>query len=256
MVALIALFAVVGTNEVFGLAERGGVKAVRWVGLLAALGFPVLAFLWTKGVVASPLIVAIGAAVWLVAVMAAVMATRSPRERPLAAIAVTLFGASYAGGMPAFLITLRHGSDTLAAGAATAIVFLPLVLTWVCDTLAMAGGALFGGRKLAPVLSPKKTWAGAVSGSVGTLALAPLYGFLVLQPLGVMLGTWRLALFGFVISVAGQAGDVAQSLFKREVGVKDSGTFFPGHGGVLDRFDSLYWVLPTAVLLLLWFEVL
>jgi phosphatidate cytidylyltransferase len=252
----VALFAVVGTSEVFSLAERGGVRAVRWAGALGALSFPVLAFVWTTGYAPSGVAVALGGAAWLILVMMVATATRMPRDRPLAAVAVTVFGASYAGGMPAFLIALRHGSDALAAGAATALVFLPLVLTWICDTLAMAGGALIGGRKLAPVLSPNKTWAGAVSGSLGALALAPLYGMLVLQPLGVTLGWWRLALFGFIISIAGQAGDVTESMFKREVGVKDSGSFFPGHGGVLDRLDSLYWVLPTSVLLLVVFGIL
>jgi phosphatidate cytidylyltransferase len=135
-------------------------------------------------------------------------------------------------------------------------VFLPVGLTWLADTVAMAAGSLIGGRKLAPVLSPKKTWAGAIAGSVAALALAPVYGALVLAPLGVSLTLWQLVVFGGVISVVGQVGDAAESLFKREAGVKDSGAFFPGHGGVLDRLDSLYWVIPTAGLLLMWFGTL
>jgi phosphatidate cytidylyltransferase len=62
----------------------------------------------------------------------------------------------------------------------------------------------------------------------------------------VALTPWQLVVFGLLVSIVGQVGDVTESVFKREAGVKDSGTFFPGHGGVLDRFDSLYWVLPVA----------
>ena len=167
---------------------------------------------------------------------------------------MTVFGATYAGGLPAFLLVLRHAEAALSVWAALWLVFLPLVVTWVSDTAAMAGGSLIGGRRLAPVLSPNKTWAGAISGSVGALLLAPVYG--LLAPEGVSLAVWQLAVFGLVISVVGQGGDVAESLIKREVGVKDSGTFFPGHGGVLDRFDSLYWAIPTSVLMLMLFGAL
>ncbi len=66
---------------------------------------------------------------------------------------------------------------------------------------------------------------------------------------------WQLVVLGLVLAVMGQSGDIAESLFKRDAGVKDSGTFFPGHGGVLDRFDSLYWVLPTTAVLLALFGV-
>jgi phosphatidate cytidylyltransferase len=85
--------------------------------------------------------------------------------------------------------------------------------------------------------------------------LAPLYGVLVLEQFGISMAWWLLVVFGLVISVAGQLGDLAESLFKRQVGVKDSGSFFPGHGGVLDRFDSLYWVLPASVALLAAFGI-
>ena len=115
----------------------------------------------------------------------------------------------------------------------------------------MAGGRLIGGPKLAPVLSPNKTWAGACSGGVGGVMIGAVYGALVLAPTGVVIPLWQLAVFGLAITIAGQVGDIIESLFKREAGVKDSGSFFPGHGGVLDRLDSLYWVLPTSVAMLL-----
>jgi phosphatidate cytidylyltransferase len=123
---------------------------------------------------------------------------------------------------------------------------LPLALTWIGDTCAMAAGTLLGGPKLAPVLSPRKTWAGAVGGTAGAIVAALLIGRLILPRVGVHLGVWVLATVGAVLAVAGQVGDVAESLLKREVGVKDSSALIPGHGGVLDRLDSLYFVIPSA----------
>jgi len=119
----------------------------------------------------------------------------------------------------------------------------------------MAGGALVGGPKLAPVLSPRKTWAGAVAGLVGGLLAALAYGALVLDRVALRLGIWQLVTVGVVGVVAAQVGDVAESLLKREAGVKDSSSLIPGHGGVLDRLDSLYFVLPLTAALFRLFGV-
>ncbi len=255
LAGLLALFGVVGTGEIFRLAERGDVRPLRMTGYLGAAALPFAAYaVLSGGFGARPIYLVLGGALWVMATMADALVCRQPSHRPLAATAVTVFGATYAGGLPAFLLVLRHGEAALPVWAALWLVFLPLVVTWVSDTAAMAGGSLIGGRRLAPVLSPNKTWAGAISGSVGALLLAPVYG--LLAPEGVSLAVWQLVVFGLVISVVGQGGDVAESLIKREAGVKDSGTFFPGHGGVLDRFDSLYWAIPTSVLMLMLFSAL
>ncbi len=257
LVGTVAVLAVAGTAEVYRFAGTSGVRPLAGVGYVGAALLPAVAFATLPdGLGLSPLLAAALGAAWLMAVMAAAAASRAPAEKPLAAVAITIFGVLYAAGLPSFLLVLRHGAPWPSAWAATWLVFLPLVLTWVCDSLAMAGGKLVGGPKLAPVLSPNKTWAGAISGSVGAVLLAPLYGALVLTPMGVSIPLWQLVIFGGVVSVAGQVGDVGESLFKREAGVKDSGTFFPGHGGVLDRLDSLYWVIPTAVLLFVAFQTL
>ncbi len=123
---------------------------------------------------------------------------------------------------------------------------LPLVITWVCDTAAMAAGTLVGGPKLAPVLSPRKTWAGAIGGVVGAVVAALVYGGLVLARVPMGLTASQLVVAAIVIAVVAQFGDVTESLFKREAGVKDSSSLIPGHGGVLDRLDSLYFVLPVT----------
>jgi phosphatidate cytidylyltransferase len=186
-------------------------------------------------------------ALWMLAVVAAAAWRRGPGGRPLAAVAVTVFGVLYGPGLLCFAIVLRHPSGVgLDSSLGTALLFFPLALTWIGDTAAMAGGKLFGGRLLSPVLSPRKTWAGAVSGLVGTLLSAWAYAAWVLDPLGRPLAPLAALLCGAAISVSGQVGDLAESLFKREVGVKDSSGLIPGHGGMLDRVDSLLFALPVT----------
>jgi phosphatidate cytidylyltransferase len=128
-------------------------------------------------------------------------------------------------------------------------VFFPLVVTWVCDTAAMFAGRAIGGPKLAPVVSPGKTRAGGVAGVIGALVVAPVFARFVFPPLGVAGSLAALLLIAAVLGVLGQVGDLAESLFKREAGVKDSSHLIPGHGGVLDRLDALYVVIPVTAAL-------
>jgi phosphatidate cytidylyltransferase len=249
----LALLGVLGTREVYDLARREGIEPFERLGLVAAAAVPFATF-WVKGYADWEPVLYV-AALWLLAVLVAAMA-RGPARRPLTAVSVTVFGSLYASALLAFTIAIRHGphSDAHPRGA-VALVVLPLVVTWVCDTCAMAAGTLIGGPKLAPVLSPRKTWAGAVGGLVGGLIAALVYGPLVLDRVALRLGVWQLAAVGLVVAVAAQVGDVAESLFKREAGVKDSSSLIPGHGGVLDRLDSLYFVLAATAGLLRLFGI-
>jgi phosphatidate cytidylyltransferase len=188
--------------------------------------------------------------------MAAGVVWRAPDAAPLAAIAATVFGPVYTAGLPSFLLVLRHGAPDAPPLAATWLVFYPLAMTWICDSAAMSGGAAFGGPKMAPVLSPQKTWSGAASGLAGALITAVVYAVLALAPTGITLQVWQMLVLGATVGIFGQLGDLAESLLKRSVGIKDSGTFFPGHGGVLDRLDSLYWVIPLSTLLMVAFGIL
>jgi phosphatidate cytidylyltransferase len=257
LAGLLGLFGVVGAAEFYRLASRAGVRSLIHPGYLGAAALPLLGFALAPGGPGLDARWALVAVVgWFIGTVALALALRRPADHPLESVSLTVFAALYTGGLPAFLLTIRHGATFSSPWAATWLVFLPLAVTWVSDSLAMGGGSLIGGPKLAPVVSPNKTWAGAISGVLGGAVLAPLYGLLVLQPFGIAVSWWLLVFFGLVISSVGQLGDLAESLFKRQVGVKDSGNFFPGHGGVLDRFDSLYWVIPTSAGLLAAFGVI
>lgn len=247
LAAALAVLGVLGTREIYDFARRQGIEPLEATGWVAAAAIPLLAY-WAKGSEqrwAEPALYV--GALWLMIALVAAMIRRGPTGRPLPAVAVTLFASLYASGLLSFLIAIRHGVN---AGSRPFAYFLltlfPLVITWICDTGAMVAGTKFGGPPLAPVLSPKKTRAGAVGGTLSGVVAALLLGLVVLNRQGWHFSVGQLLLMGLVVSVVGQVGDVAESLFKREAGLKDSSSLIPGHGGVLDRLDSLYFVIPAA----------
>ena len=252
LVALLAAIGVLGTREVFDFSHRQGIRGSNGIALVTAAAFAPLAYLVITGTDAGRVIGAwwpYVAALWVVATLTWALAARHPTDRPLEAVALTLFAPLYAAGLPAFLLVLRHGTQPVRSWPGTWLVFFPLVVTWVCDTAAMFGGRAMKGPKLAPTVSPGKTRSGSAAGVVGGLAVAVVFGLAVFPRLGVPASLGSLLLMALVWSTLGQVGDLAESLFKREVGVKDSSALIPGHGGVLDRFDSLYFVVPLAAAL-------
>lgn len=245
----LAVLGALGASEVYGLARRQGVEPLVPAGIAAAVAIPLLAH-WTRAHAGDTGMAWSLGVLWLLAVPVLAM-RRGPTARPLAASAITVFGALYASGTLAFVLLLRHpGSGPGGALPRTALVLFPMVVTWLCDTAAMAAGSTIGGPRIAPVLSPKKTWAGALGGAAAALVTAVAVGVVVLDPLGWALPWPVLVAVGLAVGVLGQLGDVAESLFKREAGVKDSSALIPGHGGVLDRLDSLYYVIPVSAVLL------
>ncbi|MBQ9045979.1 MAG: phosphatidate cytidylyltransferase [Oscillospiraceae bacterium] len=120
---------------------------------------------------------------------------------------------------------------------------LGCISTWVCDSCALFGGSRFGKHKLAPKVSPKKTWEGSLCGAASAVIVGVI---LCLLPWYKGAAWWLIILAALVASSLGQIGDLAESLFKRMIGVKDSSNLIPGHGGALDRVDSLLFAIPTA----------
>ena len=250
---LLALAGALGAHELFSLARKQGIEPLGRVGMASAALAPI-AVTWTLLSPGGPAVLlheGYLAVLWLVVVLAIGLWRRSPDRKPLEAVAVTVFGALYAGWLPSFALRLRHplpGPFTSDARVGMALLACPLVLTWFGDTAAMAAGTAIGGRKLAPVVSPNKTWAGAIAGLLGAMALSLVYAATVFGRAGVSVSVSEALIIGAVIGVSGQVGDVVESLFKREAGQKDSSALLPGHGGVLDRLDSLYFALPMTAL--------
>lgn len=148
-------------------------------------------------------------------------------------------GSVYCGALPGFAALLLamepHGREWVIALLACAVAG---------DTGAYAVGGLVGRRKLAPRLSPGKTWEGAVGGLAATLLAAGIVKLFLIEDLGAA----EALLLGAALSIACQLGDLAESFLKRGFGAKDSGTLIPGHGGILDRMDSLLFGAPVAFL--------
>ncbi|MDX2121277.1 MAG: phosphatidate cytidylyltransferase [Gemmatimonadota bacterium] len=256
LVAVVATAAALGARELFDFGARQGVAPLRRFGLASAALVPVLAYLNVTGSVALAEWGWFLAGLWVVLLLTVALFCRAPGERPFAATAATAFGVLYPAGLASFLLPIRHGAHDTFSWAGAWLVFFPLVITWVCDTAAMFGGKAMGGPKLWPAISPGKTWSGSLAGVAGALAAVPLLNLLVMTPLGVALPLGQGLCFALVLGIVGQVGDLAESLYKREVGVKDSSALIPGHGGVLDRFDSLYFVLPVSAALYRLFGVL
>lgn len=147
------------------------------------------------------------------------------------------FGILYCGVMLSFVYQTRM-LDT-----GRYLVWLTFIASWGCDTCAYCAGRVFGKHKMAPVLSPKKTIEGAVGGIAGAMLLGLLYASLTRGP---RLEYVAICLFGALVSMI---GDLAASAIKRNAGIKDYGKLIPGHGGVMDRFDSVIFTAPVIYLL-------
>jgi phosphatidate cytidylyltransferase len=213
--------------------------AYEWLGLCGCRTAP--AMLLFAALPAAVLLAGFGSAalalvlLTLGTVAAIALARGFSPARPLA------FGVPYLGIGAVALVWLRQP----AAGGANVIVLLLIV--WASDIGAYAAGRAIGGPRLAPAISPGKTWSGAVGG----LLAAGVTGLAASAVLGAGPFPWRPTGFALLIGLVGQAGDLFESQLKRHFGVKDSGNLIPGHGGLLDRLDAVLTAAPTAALLAL-----
>ncbi|MCL4473522.1 MAG: phosphatidate cytidylyltransferase [Actinobacteria bacterium] len=167
--------------------------------------------------------------IYLFALTFILHAIRGLKAEMVGEMAVTYFGAFYVGVGFSHVILLRN---TPAFGISLA--FIVLLATWSSDTVAYTVGHFLGQRPISPVISPKKTIEGTLAGFVGTIVVVLIVG----KQLGWM-GSGQFFVLGLVIAVAAPLGDLFESYIKRASHVKDAGTIIPGHGGILDRFDSL-----------------
>jgi phosphatidate cytidylyltransferase len=230
--------------EFYRMAREGGTTPMSVVGIVLAAMIPLAVHAQQLGVFAVPLVV------WILVplfVLALSIWTRGADGKPLGAAATTVFGALYTGGTLSYLYALRYFGYAVGDTAGALVVIMPVVLTWASDTGAYFTGRVLGGPKLIPSVSPAKTVSGAIGAVVATVGACAAFVHFLLKPQAQLaFSPTGLIIFAVCISVTAQIGDLTESLLKREAGVKDSGTLIPGHGGVLDRLDSLFFVLPVS----------
>lgn len=220
----LSLLIFLAMREIRYLLEKSGIKIFFVPALVGAW-----LLLWGSGYAGWPLspLVAL-----VVAAVLAMTVFYFPRVT-IAEVGGTLLAIFYAGWTLTHFYLLRQGEDGFAR-----LLFL-LVTIWTTDIMAYFIGRAVGRHKLAPPLSPGKTWEGLLGGMAGAVVAAEIFNRF--HPVG---SPGEVITTAALIAVLGQVGDLFESALKRMAGVKDSGRVIPGHGGVLDRFDSLFFVLP------------
>jgi phosphatidate cytidylyltransferase len=250
LAALIAVLAGIGAWEFYRLAVGGGTRPLSGHGIVLSALVPLCVHarflgLWVPDVTILMLVV--------LELLTVALLVRGADGRPLEVVGSTLLGVFYTGGMLSFAYALRYHAYAIDAATGTALVALPLVLTWATDIGGYVFGRMFGGAKLMPSVSPGKTRSGAIGGLLLAVVICYAYVQFVLKPYGQLaLSVGGTLLFAAVLSASGQMGDLVESMLKRQAGVKDSSHLIPGHGGLLDRADSLLFTLPVGFALLGW----
>jgi phosphatidate cytidylyltransferase len=245
LAALLALVAVLAAREFFRMASLRQAQPLDALGAAGAAAFVVAAATAPGRGWENPAFSGVAVALVLSCAAAAIWA-RGVERQPLLSVSTTVFGAAYTGMLLASGLLLRELPGVVDPLHGTALVFAPVLLTWTNDTVAYFVGRAFGRRKLIPRVSPGKTLEGTLGAFVGTTLAAVAYSWVLGRFGAYGVSPVEAAAFGALVSAAAVVGDLVESLLKRDAGVKDSGTLLPGHGGALDRFDSLLFTLPIA----------
>ena len=236
----VLIVALVGQNEFYQIIEKENLHLQKFSGLLMG-ALLIRGFYYYEDATLILRVILFSLLVILI------FRTFSGREvtHAVTEISVTFFGLFYVCFLLGYLILIQREEQ------GQAWVFFLFLVVWAGDTGAYYAGKLFGKRKLFPKISPKKTIEGAVGGLSSSLIVAVVARSLFFPQYGLV----QIAFLGICLGGIGQIGDLAESLLKRSSGCKDSGRLFPGHGGVLDRFDSILFASPVLYYLL-WLEVL
>lgn len=237
----IGLVSVLGAAEFYGGVRKLGARPVEVAGLLASGLFVVSARTYEQSTIGAMF----PAVLTLLLIFSFFVELIRKNRAPLVNVGATVFGAIYIGWLISHIVALRGVSGEITVGpftreAGAYMVMFVFLCTWACDTGAYFTGRFYGKTKIAPKLSPNKTVEGSVGGVLGSLVIAFIAGSIIRLP-----AHHTLAL-GLMFGVLSQLGDLSESAIKREVGIKDFGKIMPGHGGILDRFDSLLFSGPAA----------
>jgi phosphatidate cytidylyltransferase len=255
----VALFSVFGTLELYRAVKNQGGQPSEFLGVLACVAFQLAA--WTHyGQRFAPYL---PATLLLLVLTTLLIELGKRRPKPVITVGTTLLGAVYAGWLLSYL-TLLHGMQPgmiRVSGENVPLLVPPfphttpgewLVIfvsacTWMSDTGALFVGKALGRHKLAPSISPGKTVEGSVGGVLTSLAVGAGLGYWLHLP------TVHALVLAAACAVFGQIGDLCESVLKRDLGIKDFGMVIPGHGGILDRIDSLLFSAPLAYYYVLFF---
>ena len=251
--ATVMVATLVALIELYAAFRQGGYQPRVAVGLACALA--IILALALQSTIALDLILPVLTLTIIVSLIAELAYESQPGSLP--SWGLTLVGAFYVAWLLGHFILLRslgtplHDSifKPLGMQPGVAWIYYVCAVTWLQDTGAYFVGRQFGRHKLAPILSPKKTWEGAVGGMIGAI----LTGVGCVLLLGLPITLLQGALLGVVGGVVGPLGDLSESLIKRQVGLKDAGNLIPGHGGLLDRLDSLLFTAPALYYLIVLF---
>lgn len=234
MGALFLLLTAIGLHEFYALTRKCGYRPLSNVGTVAGLSLFAL-FYWLPALDSETILYCLLALLLFVPLLFVCLLWRKS-EHPIADIGVTFMGVFYVA-LPFGLLCLFDELDSFPQPqwSRAAFVLCYFFIIWANDVFAYIVGMAFGRHPLFPRHSPKKSWEGFFGGVLGTLCVGGAIAYLSRGG-----AAWPLWLgLSLVISVAGVAGDLVESMFKRAAGVKDSGSLIPGHGGVLDRFDAV-----------------
>ena len=233
----ILICCVLALGEFYSIMEKKGAKPLRWFGMGATV---FIADYYHVQPIATGHQMLGG--IILVIILIMLIELFSNNKNATLNIASTFAGILFVPVLLGTAIDLRQ-FDLLMN---TNLTFALTLSVWACDSSAFIFGTLFGKKKIMPSVSPKKSWVGSISGAITSLLI--LYVFHNQGLLGDYFSLKDAMVIGLISGVFGQFGDFTESLLKRDVGVKDSGTLLAGHGGVLDRFDSLIFACPIAYL--------
>lgn len=230
---VLSLIAFHELTKAYHVDEKGEAKALIAVGDIGIVLFGAVMIL-TKN-----MLWGMGAVVLMFLACMFVYVFRFPKYHANQVMTV-FFCAFYPGVLFSFLYLTRE----LTWGVY--LVWMIFISSWICDTCAYVTGMAFGKHKLAPVLSPKKSIEGSIGGVVGSAVVGALFAWLLLLPITQKPETvWVVAVIGAAGAVISQVGDLAASAIKRDHQIKDYGKLIPGHGGIMDRFDSVLFTAPV-----------
>lgn len=245
--AAVFIMAVIGIYEFYRALEKGGYKPVYAVGCIACLPLLYIAFSdvlpHAAGAVSLLSVLAIG--VFAVMALLFCLLIFSKGKYTVADISVTLLGIFYVVFLFSFISVTRN----LEKGYL--YIWLIFIGAWATDTFAYFTGVRFGRTKILPKVSPHKSLEGSIGGAAGCIAAMLLFGLYFRTALGVPI--YHFAILGLLCGMISQVGDWAASAVKRATGVKDYGRIMPGHGGVLDRLDSVMFVAPVVYFYIIMF---